>query len=101
VSYYQPGSEPVSTAQHHGSGIRFEYAVVPSAELSPRTFWNFAGEYSSFRRQRAATGERRDLADGSAVSRATARSACLGTRLKTHGSADPGGRLSVIGQPRR
>ena len=31
VSYFQPGSEPVSTAQHHGSGIRVEYAVVPSA----------------------------------------------------------------------
>jgi hypothetical protein len=28
-------------------------------ELSPRTFWNFAGEFSSFRRQGAATGERR------------------------------------------
>ena len=23
----------------------------PSAELSPRTFWNFAREFSSFRRQ--------------------------------------------------
>ena len=30
-----------------------------TAELSPRTFWTFAGEFSSFRRQGAATGERR------------------------------------------
>ena len=29
------------------------------AELYPRTFWNFAREFSSFRRQGAATGERR------------------------------------------
>ena len=29
------------------------------AQLSPRTFWSFAREFSSFRRQGAATGERR------------------------------------------
>jgi hypothetical protein len=34
-------------------------APVSFAELSPRTFWNFAGEFSSFRRQVAATGGRR------------------------------------------
>jgi hypothetical protein len=33
--------------------------LVYRAELSPRTFWNFAREFSSFRRQGAATGERR------------------------------------------
>jgi hypothetical protein len=33
------------------SGFR-EGTVPPErAELSPRTFWNFAGEFSSFRRQ--------------------------------------------------
>ena len=29
------------------------------AELSPRTFWSFAGEFSSFRRHGTATGKRR------------------------------------------
>jgi hypothetical protein len=32
---------------------------IDTPELSPRTFWNFAREFSSFRRQGAATGERR------------------------------------------
>ena len=33
--------------------------AVQIAELSPRTLWTFAGEFSSLRRQGAATGERR------------------------------------------
>ena len=41
--------------------------TVRGSELSPRTFWNFAGDFSSCRRQRAATGERADLAHDSAV----------------------------------
>jgi len=30
-----------------------------AAQLSPRTFWSFTGEFSSFRRQGTATGEQR------------------------------------------
>jgi hypothetical protein len=42
-------------------------ARILSSELSPRTFWNFAGDFSSFRRQRAPSGSGADLAHGSAV----------------------------------
>jgi hypothetical protein len=34
-------------------------ALYVFAELSPRTFWSFAVEFSSFRRQGTATGGRR------------------------------------------
>jgi hypothetical protein len=46
------------TARRRGDK-RKALIVGGSAELSPRTFWNFAGEFSSVRRQGAATGEQR------------------------------------------
>ena len=83
VSSYTFGPETVQLELGDGRAKR-------SAELSPRTFWSFAGEFSSFRRQggygRAALisdtllpvyGRPRDLL-------------VLGSRLETHGPAGSG-----------
>ena len=57
------------------------------AELSSRTFWNFAREFSSFRRQGAATGEQRLSRTRFCPStRATARSRQSPPDARTRGS---------------
>ena len=71
--------------------------LLEDAELSPRTFWTFAREFSSFRRQGAANGRATLIPDTvlpvSLVRRAVPGSPEL--RLQTHGPAGPGGRKAV------
>jgi len=72
--------------------------LVKFTKLSPRTFWNFAREFSSFRRQGAAAGERRwsDPGHGSVRLLVRPRGPLLpGSRLQTHEPAGLAGRKAV------
>jgi hypothetical protein len=70
------------------------------SEISPRTFWNFAREFSSLMPQ-GATENGADRGHGSAHLLGRPGDPCvLGRRLQTQGPAGAGSRLSVIMPPR-